>query len=323
MKATRTSSAKITRPTLSDPLQRERLFTLLDAMAGKPVTWVAAPGGSGKSTLVASYIDSQELPCIWYQCDAGDSDIATFFYYMGLAAKSAVPCYKKPLPLLTPEYIAGIPTFTRRYFEILYSRLIAVSTTGDKVGFTIVLDNYQDVPANFPFHDMIATGFDALLDGVHIMVISRNEPPAAFARLRANGQIALLGHSDIRFTLDESGELVHARIPNLDNVCIKAMHEKTEGWAAGIILMLEAGSLGGMINESTADIFSDRVFYYFAGEIFDRTGGSAHDYNFLLKSAFLPILNVTQVDKLTGADNAKRILLSMHRQHLFLSCSRL
>jgi len=112
-------SAKITRPALSGAVQRKRIFTRLDSKPGRPITWVSAPGGSGKSTLIASYLDARNLPCIWYQCDEGDSDLATFFYYLGLSAKKAAPRHKTPLPLLTPEYLAGIPTFTRRYFETL------------------------------------------------------------------------------------------------------------------------------------------------------------------------------------------------------------
>lgn len=297
-------TAKITRPTLSGVVQRNRLFTLLDGKSGKPITWVSAPGGSGKSTLVASYLDARKLPCIWYQCDEGDSDLATFFYYMGLAAKKAAPRIKKPLPLLTPEYLAGIPTFTRRYFELLFSRCV-----------TIVLDNYQDVPADSPFHDMIATGFDVIPEGVHVVVISRNGPPPALARLQANDRIDLLQYRDILFTFDESRELVHGRIPMLANECVKAIYEKTEGWAAGIILMLERSMIDGTWAESVADLEYDRVFDYFAGEIFNKADKGFQD--FLLKTAFLPMLSIPLADKLTGVNTAGRILASLNRHHLF------
>ena len=127
-----TFPAKITQPKAQNTIQRQRLFILLDKAAQKPITWVYSPAGSGKTTLISSYLDSRKLPCLWYQCDEGDSDLATFFYYMGLAAKKAAPRYKKPLPLLTPEYLTGIPAFTKRYFEKLYSRLplTPVSSTG-------------------------------------------------------------------------------------------------------------------------------------------------------------------------------------------------
>jgi len=308
-------SAKITRPALSGAVQRKRIFTCLDSRPGRPITWISAPGGSGKSTLVASYLDARNLPCIWYQCDEGDSDLATFFYYLGLAAKKAAPRHKTPLPLLTPEYLAGIPTFTRRYVETLCSRLISVSTKAGKAGFVIVLDNYQDIPADAPFHAMLAAGLDAVPDGIHFVIISRNEPPVAFARLQAQDRINLLHQNEIRFTLEEATELVQGRIPDLDTEQIQAMHEKTEGWAAGLILMLESGRLGGASAESTDSFSYDRVFDYFAGELFNKTEQGLQE--FLLKSAFLPVLTVALADKLTGTGNAEHILSGLHRHHLF------
>lgn len=296
----KTMSAKITRPTLSGVVQRNRLFNLLDARRGKPITWISAPGGSGKSTLVASYLDARKLPCIWYQCDEGDADLATFFYYMGLAAKKAAPRFRKPLPLLTPEYLAGIPTFTRRFFENIYGRIS-----------TIVLDNYQDVPADSPFHGMIATGFDTIREGVRILVISRSEPPTTLARLQANDKIGLLTNNDIRFTLEESRDLVHGRIPSLDDNNIQMMHEKTKGWAAGIILMLERASLDGTMTGAVAD----RVFDYFAGEIFNKLEQVVQA--FLLKTSYLPLLNVQLAEKLTGVGTAQSILTALNRHHYF------
>jgi len=117
------AAVKITPPGVSGLVQRQRLFDLVDKERNKPIVYVSAPAGSGKTTLIASYLDYHKLQCIWYQCDGGDSDLATFFYYMGRAAKKANPRKKKILPLLTPEYLQGIPAFTRRYFEELYSRL--------------------------------------------------------------------------------------------------------------------------------------------------------------------------------------------------------
>ena len=42
---------------------------------------------------------------------------------MGLPAQRAAPRHKHPLPLLTPEYLADVPTFTRYFFRALYRRL--------------------------------------------------------------------------------------------------------------------------------------------------------------------------------------------------------
>ena len=128
---------KITRPGISGVLRRERLFRQLDKSRKQPVIWIAGPAGSGKTTLVSSYLEARGLPCLWYQVDGGDSDIAGFFYYIGLAAKKAAPRCRKPLPILSPEYLQGLDIFARKFFENLYGRL--------KRPFVVVLDNYQEL----------------------------------------------------------------------------------------------------------------------------------------------------------------------------------
>jgi ATP/maltotriose-dependent transcriptional regulator MalT len=81
MRRRQSSIAKITRPDCVAVFQRKRLFHLLYESRKQPVTWITAPAGSGKTTLVASYITERKLPCLWYQVDTGDHDAATFFYY--------------------------------------------------------------------------------------------------------------------------------------------------------------------------------------------------------------------------------------------------
>lgn len=314
----RASILKISRPVIPGVVSRKRLFKLLDNCFKKPVVWVSSPTGSGKTTLISSYLESRKLHGVWYQCDEGDADLAAFFYYMGLAAKKAAPRYKKPLPLLTPEYLASVPTFTRRYFEELYSRLAPPrprsSSKSGKCG-VIALDNCQDALAGPAFHDMIANGLDIIPDGVHVVVISRGDPPSALARLQANEKISVIGYDDLRFTAEESKELVHGRLPKLDKTRIQAIHEKAEGWAAGITLLLERMRLGGTGAQSAEDIGHDVLFDYFAGEVFGKTEKDVQD--FLLKTAFLPTLSVPLAEKLTGSGNAGRILAALNRQHYF------
>src|SRR5215813_7905535 len=145
--------AKTTRPTLAQTLARPRLFRLLDQAARRPVTWVWAVPGAGKTTMVASYLAARRKRALWYQIDAGDADAATFFYYLG----SAAPKRGRPLPLLTAEYRQGLAVFTRRFFRELYSRLPAP--------FTLVFDNYQDVPADPQLHDVIAEAIAEIPEG--------------------------------------------------------------------------------------------------------------------------------------------------------------
>jgi len=136
--------AKTTRPVPAEAVPRRRLFRRLDRARRRPVTWVWGPPGAGKTTLVASYLTAVKLRHLWYQINSGDGDVATFFYYMGQAA----PRRRRPMPLLTPEYRAGLPSFSRRYFRDLYRRLTPP--------FALVFDNYQDAPGTSDLHEVMA-----------------------------------------------------------------------------------------------------------------------------------------------------------------------
>ena len=110
--------AKISRPRTVGALQRARLFRVLDASRKHPVTWITGPAGSGKTTLVSSYLESSGVPCLWYYADEGDGDPGNLFYYLSLCARR-ISRKRTPLPLLTPEYLQGLTTFALRYFEAL------------------------------------------------------------------------------------------------------------------------------------------------------------------------------------------------------------
>src|SRR5262249_1407922 len=86
------------RPKLHDVLSRPRLFALLDEPAKRRIVWGSAPPGAGKTTLVASYLEARGRNHLWYQCDVGDADTATFVHYMRIAAQQLVGKAADALP---------------------------------------------------------------------------------------------------------------------------------------------------------------------------------------------------------------------------------
>ena len=116
---------------------------------------------------------------------------------------------------------------------------------------------------------MMAAGLEGISAGVRVVIVSRGRPPAAFARLLANDRIAQLDYEEIRFTLDESRHLVRQRVPHLGDEFLGKIHEMTNGWVAGITLMLESGKIPAPETAQEADFSYEGVFDYFAGEIFD------------------------------------------------------
>jgi LuxR family transcriptional regulator, maltose regulon positive regulatory protein len=267
----------------------------------KPAICVVGPPGAGKTTLVASWLDARGIKGIWYQVDAGDADLATFFYYLGEAAKPFARKGQPALPALTPEYLSDAEGFSRRYFRELFSRLAE--------GAALVLDNYQEVGPTHPFHALVSQAVDEMPRGMTLIAVSRRDPPECYARLIANENVKLLEWDALKLILDEARAIAGARA-ELSEENMRQLHEQSGGWAAGLTLLLESrdrltGSLGAM----------EKVFDYFATQIFDAASGPTQ--RFLMETALLTNIPVSLASELTGNPDAQTILEDLYRRHMF------
>ncbi len=165
-----TQPAKVTRPYASKAFQRKRLFRLLDSGTRAKAVWVNGPPGSGKTTLVNSYVEARGLNCLWYQADEGDKDAATFFHFMNMGAQGLLGKKQKNLPHFTPEYRLGLATFTRSWFNAFFRRV--------KPPFVLVIDNYHEIPGDSPAiktHEILSIALDALPKGCSVIFVSRRQ----------------------------------------------------------------------------------------------------------------------------------------------------
>ena len=298
--------AKLTRPRLHKAVARERLFAKLDeAREHRPAICVVGPPGAGKTTLVASWLDARGIKGIWYQVDPGDADLATFFYYLGESAKPFTRKGQRPLPLLTPEYLQDVEGFSRRFFRELFLQLPEDAA--------IVLDNYQEVAPEQPFHQLIAQAVDEVPAGAVLIAVSRRDPPDCYARMIANENVHLVEWDALRLTITEARAITVARggLPEKD---LRQLHERSGGWAAGFTLMLE----GSRREENSAPGVAagrDALFGYFAEQIFGPVSRATQE--FLVATAYLPQIPVSVARELTGNGETETILDDLYRRHLF------
>jgi LuxR family transcriptional regulator, maltose regulon positive regulatory protein len=187
--------AKLTVPRLGRVLSRTRLLKQCDRLAVHKLVWIAAPGGSGKTTLLAEYLGSRKRAHLWYQVDAGDQDIASFFNNLATAVERGSRL-KRKLTRFTPEYALGLPAFSRNFFRGLFARI--------KTPACIVFDNYQDVGETAVLDTVLAHAIDELPEGITIIALSRSTLPAALVRHDANGQIAHLDAAALALTTGEA-----------------------------------------------------------------------------------------------------------------------
>ena len=219
---------KVTRPRLNPTYQRTELNTLLDALGATPVITVSGKPGSGKTTLLSNYIESRNLPCLWYRLDRDDQDLATFFYYLGIAALRINPYNKPTLPRVSPERVLKFPSLTKEYFHKLYQAIEAP--------FMIVFDNYQHVPTEAALQEVITEACAALPPGGRIVIINNSDCRMISPKLRTHRATALLGCEELQLSLAEVKEIASlfgVRLPS--DHYTKRLHMKVGGWVAGLV----------------------------------------------------------------------------------------
>ena len=300
--------AKISRPRLPEVAPRPRLFTLLDEGRQRSIIWVSGSPGSGKTTLVADYLDTWAVDDVWYQADESDGDVATFFYYLSRSVTEADDSDAKPLPAFSPQYLSDLPAFSHGYFRELFSRLAQP--------FAVVIDNFQDVPAKSQFHDVIRNGLAEIPQGCCVVIISREEPPAWMARIRANQRMLAVDQSDMRLTREESDAIIRVRGHEFDEEACERLFQRTRGWVAGLVLMLEQQHGSGRIHDVQEDSTPQVIFDYLAAEVIERQNDQ--DQEFMLQTCLLPQVTVEQADKLTGHSDSAKFLNLLARNDLFV-----
>jgi LuxR family maltose regulon positive regulatory protein len=301
-------SPKVAPPFLQHVLPRPRLFARLDRLRDRPLIWVCGPAGCGKTALVGSYLAARGVPRLWYQVDASDRDPATFFYYLGLAARRVAPHYRTPLPPLTPEYFAGLATFAGRYFERLGGRLTPPAA--------LVFDNLQEVDEAAGLLALLREGLARLPQGLTAFLVSRHDPPPVFARLLANREMAVIGWEELRLAPGESAKILRSRaLKALPRARQIQLHQVAEGWAAGLILLLEWARRSEGEPLTLRQGRPEQLFDYFGNEIFRKIDPATQAV--LLKTALLPQMTARAAEALTGEPATGSLLARLHRQNTF------
>ena len=299
--------AKLTRPRLVSVIVRERLLDCMDQRLSRPSTWIVGPPGSGKTTLLSSYIESRDRPVIWYQIDRDDSDVATFFHFLAIAIQHRAKVRRNAiLPVLTPEYLPDLPAFTRRFFREAFSRL--------PENTILALDDYHELPLASSLHGVIVHALAQMPTDARMLVASRSAPPAEFARLVANQAITSVTWTDLKLTEPETVAI--ARTKNVTNAAIVGdAHRQSDGWVAGLILLLGQEPASAMKSASILAP-SSPLFDYFAGVFIENIPAETREV--LLRTAYLSRMSGPLAASLSGNPKADRLLGDLFADNSFI-----
>jgi LuxR family transcriptional regulator, maltose regulon positive regulatory protein len=296
-----TNYAKLAQPRLYGPLARHRLFALIGELKDKhAVLWIASPPGSGKTTLAASYLVHAGAPAVWCQIDQGDSDPATLFFFLAQTVKDTGPA----LPWNLDENQNSQGRFERLFFRDFYARL--------PPGAVVVFDNVHEFDWNNS-GALLELAFAEVPDGITVLALSRDAPPARLSRLEVSGRLATIGWNAMRLDAEETRALTAT--DTASNPDQQAWIALVDGWITGLVMLQ---NLGKQADQSFVPALQGReaVFRYFAGEIFERMPARLQQVLMLLSC--LPGMSAQDAEQLTGDAAAASLLDDLYRDHLFV-----
>jgi LuxR family transcriptional regulator, maltose regulon positive regulatory protein len=290
-------------------IDRGNLLAALDRAAARKVTIISAPAGSGKTSLIDAWTGRRggpgRLAVVSVQRDQHDAQL--FWLALLDAVRRAVGAAGGAEPA------AATPEFNAR---AMVDRVL--SALGDvRGGLMLVIEDLHELASPGALAQLTRL-LTNLPPGVHAIVSTRRDLRLRLHRLRLAGELSEIRASDLRFSERETRELLDAAGIVLSAAGAAVLHQRTEGWAAG--LRLAVISLAGHPDpERFVAEFSGSertVAEYLLAEMLDRQRGDVQ--RLLLRTCLLDRVNGELADLLTGRPGSERVLLDLEDANAFV-----
>jgi LuxR family maltose regulon positive regulatory protein len=286
---------------------RPGLFGLL-GRAGR-VTEVSAPAGSGKTLLLRSWIGESGLAerAAWVPVQGEERDPQRFWLSVFGALRGTAAGSELVRPLSAAPGLDG---------WALVERLLAdLGGLEDRVW--LVIDDVHELRSAEASRQLELLVMRAPAS-LRFVLVTRHDLRLGLHRLRLAGELTEIRAADLRFTPEEAKALYKAaRIP-LSDPALAMLHERTEGWAAG--LRLAALSLAGHPDpDRFAAEFSGSertVAEYLLAEVLERQPEPVQ--RLLLRTSVLERVNGELADLLTGGSGGERALQELEQANAFV-----
>ncbi|GAB1693610.1 LuxR C-terminal-related transcriptional regulator [Krasilnikovia sp. M28-CT-15] len=288
---------------------RQRLRDLLSNRPDVPVRLVVGPAGSGKTQLVASWVNggAAGTAVAWVTLEDDDDQTCGFWTYIVEALRRAgVPIS----PTLSP--VASNSAVDRSFLVRLSAEL-----SEQQMPVLLVLDGVSALTG-----DQWATDLEFVLRHtsplLRLVLVGRWDPPLPLHRYRLDGRLTEVRSEDLAFTAEEAGELLTLHGVDLSAAGLSSLLEHTEGWAAGLRLFAialqdrrDADRLVDTITGNEATIAE-----YFVDEVLRVQ--PPHVRAFLLETSILDTFTPELAEAVTGRTDALRLLVELARRNAFV-----
>lgn len=290
---------------------------IYQAVTHKRLTLIAAPAGAGKTTAVVTLHDTHpDLPLAWAALDEGDDAPHAFLQLFIAAVQREAAGYGRQVQQILGAGGENTPDWPR-----LMGALINDLDAHTDEPLIIAPDDLHRI-SNKTIHNLLDYLLERMPPHIHLVITTRHDPPLRLALLRARGQMAEVLLEDLRFSVADITSLFNDVLGlGLPPADLQLVHERTEGWAAGVRLLTltlprlaSTDKRANLIQHLAA---SQRfLFDYLIEEVLNQL--DAADRDFLLQTAVLDEMTLTLSNAVTGRTDAAATLDALYRQNLFL-----
>jgi LuxR family maltose regulon positive regulatory protein len=305
-------------------LDRGDLLAALDRATERKVTIISAPAGSGKTSLLRTWADRPGQPrrLAVLQVRRDQLDPQQFWLAMLSAVRNAAGPEPEPESGPEPgpgpgpaEPPAATPDFNER---AMADRILAELELASQHGrLILVIDDLHELHCPNAL-DQLTTLLMKLPNGVHVVLATRRDLRLRLHQLRLAGELAEIRAADLRFTEQETRQLLQAAGITLSGAGLARLQQRTEGWAAGLRLAAIALADHPDPERFVAEFSgTDRtVAEYLLAEMLDRQPATVQ--SLLLRTSLLDCVNGELADLLTGHPGAERSLLELEDANAFV-----
>jgi len=295
-------------PTRRGTVLRSSLLDRLMREDSRPVVSVVAPAGYGKTTLLSQWAERNGQAFAWVSVDEADNDPRVLLSYVAAALDKVQPVSRRVFEALASPLSSVAGSVVPRLGAAFSSMTIPVALVLDDVH---LLSNQECRSALSVLADHVPTGSRLVLAG-------RDKPPLRIARLRGEDRLLEIGLGDLSLSGQEAAVLLRAAEVTLGEDDVAVLHQRTEGWPAGLYLaalyLREGGSLGDAALSFGGD---DRlVSQYMEAELLARI--SQQHRVFLTRTAVLSRMCESLCEAVLGLPDPAVTLAGVARSNLLL-----
>lgn len=295
----------------AEMIPRPALHRKLLSSIEKKLIIVSAPAGFGKSSLLSEWIRVSRITAGWVSLDKGDNDPVRFWEYIVAALGIYKADFGQNTLLLLHSARNSHPD------SYIYTLIEELEQVAEEM--VIVLDDYHEIVEPL-IHQSMSTLLQHLPVHVHIILSTRVEHLFPLHQLRVRGELMELGIADLRFTAAELAQYFNGVLKlSLSEAEVQILHQRTEGWAAGI--QLAALSMHGQQESAGLIVAQLSGNQRYIGEYLEAEVLGQHSSDtqlFLLRTALLKRMNGSLCDTLTGQTNGHDRLQQLEKSNSFI-----